>query len=161
MISGDWAFDDGCVAFEKIYDLYMRYFKGRYLYIVTDCCYSGAWVVECARLLDRDGITCSHAAKREQVYIKVFASCLHNQSAHDKFYTTCKGVRSSRSDTKTILFPKHRKICDGEFFQTTLGVDFTQDDRCVVDHDGVCHPYTWTRCVQSLIYEDESKEYCI
>ena len=81
---------DGCLKFENIYNLYMRCFKGRYLYIVTDCCYSGAWVEECAKLLDRDDIKCGHDSKREKIYIKVFASCLPNE-ALDKFYTECGG----------------------------------------------------------------------
>ena len=157
-------FEDGDLTFEEIYVLYNAYFKGHYLYVVTDCCYSGAWVVECARLLDRDGVGCGHAAKRKQVFIKVFASCLPNEAAYDKFYTMCKGVRSCRNNmyTRTMRFAKHKKISHDGFSQTTLGMDFTQEAVCIIDYLGICHPlHTWTWHVQNLIYEGVSDEYCV
>ena len=160
-VNGDWVFEDGCLTFEAIYTLYKSYFKGHHLYIVSDCCYSGAWVVECARLLDRDGIGCGHEAERQQVFVKVFTSCLPNEFAYDRFYTACKGVRLSKDcRSKTIKFAKHRKIHHGDFNQTTLAMDFTLDNTCIVDSHGVCHPRnTWTWQVQNLIYEDTSKQY--
>ena len=167
MINGDWIFEDGCVSFESLYQLYKTYLKGRHFYVISDCCYSGAWVVECARLLDADGIGCGHSAQREQVFIKVFASCLPNESSYDRCYTSsCKAVqldcrgRTGRH-SKTIQFAKHRKLCCGEFHQTTLGMDFTKSDMCVSDSTGACvTPNTWTWQVQSLIYEETSNEYC-
>lgn len=107
--SGNWVFKDGCLKFEDIYRLYRKYFKGRYLYIVTDCCHSGAWVVECARLLDKDGIKCGHTAEHQRIYIKVFASCLPEEAANDKFYTQCQGVRSHTSSNgrEAIVFAQH------------------------------------------------------
>ena len=164
--TGNWVFKDGCLTFEDIYDLYNESFKGRYLYIVSDCCYSGSWVVECARLLDRDGIRCGHAAKRQKVYIKVFAACLPNESAYDKFYTQCKGVKlhSQEDYSKTITFAEHRRLHDkdSKHSQTTLGVDFTKDDMCIVDEDGKCVSCTtWTKHVEHLLEENRSRNYLV
>ena len=166
--SGNWVFEDGNLAFESIYDLYIRYFKGRYLYIVTDCCYSGVWVEDCARLLDRDGVMCGHEAERQKIYIKVFAACLPNETAYDKFYTQRKGVKlqSYFADlSKTIEFAEHRRLYKGcDYSQTTLGVDFTESDSsmCILDRDGKCTHYTtWTKYVQRLTKQDCSRNYLV
>ena len=143
--TGNWVFEDGCLKFKDIYCLYKKYFKGRYLYIVTDCCYSGAWVVECARLLDEDDIKCGHGARRKQVYIKVFAACLPDESAHDKFYTKCKGVKlhAHEDHSKSIKFAEHRKLHlespkDNAYSQTMLGADFTQNNSCILGESEKC-----------------------
>ena len=156
---------DGFLKFEDIYNLYMRYFKGRHLYIVTDCCYSGAWVVECARLLDRDGITCCHVAHREHVYIKVFAACLPNEYANDKFYIECLGVKlHSRDGTKCIKFAEHRKLQykDRNSSQTTLAVDFTHDNTCILNLNDECiFNTTWSTYVRNLLDKRRTNDYLI
>ena len=156
--TGNWVLEGGCLKFEDIYNLYKKYFKGHYLYIVTDCCYSGAWVVECARLLDRDGINCSHAVKRERIYIKVFAACLPNEDARDKVYTTCKGVKAQKDGTKTVIFAAHRKLPHKghDDSQTTLGVDFTASNGCIGGE--YCYRSTWSAKVQSLIDDRQTKK---
>ena len=163
--TGNWVFEDGCLKFKDIYNLYLGYFKGRYLYIVTDCCYSGAWVVECARLLDRDGIKCGHAARYQQIFIKVFAVCLPNEEAWDKFYTECTGVRlHPTGDHTSIVFAEHRRLMysSEECSQTTLGVDFTQTDECILDEHGTCiHRHTWKTVMQQLSEDKCSKHYLI
>ena len=172
--TGNWVFEDGCLKFEDIYQLYKKYFKGHYLYIVTDCCYSGAWVVECAKLLDKDGINCSHTAKRQRTYIKVFASCLPEESATDKFYTQCQGVRlhSSSDRRKTIVFAQHRKLqvkyhgkTNGEqtVSQTTLGVDFTwsKSNDCILQDEGCTCCSTWERKVKCLCEEGRTHRYLL
>lgn len=164
--TGDWVLKDGFLSFEDIYKLYKKCFRGQYLYIVTDCCYSGSWVVECARLLDNDGISCGHIAKHERIYIKVFAACLPNESAYDKFYTHCQGVKlqSQRDHSKSIMFAEHRKLRiqhkDREYSQTTLAVDFTADGECIKDMEGeyCCRSnWPWSTQVQCLIEEDHQK----
>ena len=162
VMTGNWVFPDGFLKFEDLYNLYKKHFTGRYLYIVTDCCHSGAWVVECARLLDNDDIKCFHAAKENKVYIKVFAACLPDEKAYDRFYTKCKGVKLY--DSKKIVFAKHRKLYlkdKDKKSQTTFGVDFTRNDGCVVDHNGKCHCHTWTKNVKSLLKQSYSYDYLI
>ena len=167
--TGNWIFKDGSVKFEDIYSLYKNFFKGRYLYIVTDCCYSGCWVEDCAKLLDEDGIKCGHSAKYQGVYIKVFAACLLNEPAYDKYYTQCKGVKlhSHRTDrSKTIKFAEHRCLHykSSTASQTTLGVDFTKSDTsvCLLDTNGKCtHRATWPEYVQRLIAQESSHDYLV
>ena len=159
--------EDGCLAFEDIYNLYMRYFLGRCLYIVTDCCYSGSWVKDCAQLLDRDGLMCAHDTKREKVYIKVFAACLPNEQAWDKFYTDCRGIKlHSKGPHRTIVFAEHRKLehKSGKGSQTTLGVDFTQTGQrqCITGENEKCHGLiSWTELVQHLSEVKSTKNYLI
>jgi hypothetical protein len=169
--TGNWVFEDGCLKFEDIYNLYKTKFKGHYLYIVTDCCYSGAWVVECARLLDSDGINCGHAAKRERIFIKVFVSCLPKELASDKFYVECQGARlhthSASGGRKTIVFAQHRRlqVKNGEHkaSQTTLGVDFTQSKDCALQGKECTYPCsrTWERRVKSLCEEKCTHTYLL
>ena len=165
--TGNWVFEDGCLKFKDIYCLYKKYFKGRYLYIVTDCCYSGAWVVECARLLDKHGIKCGHGAKRKRVYIKVFAACLPGEPAYDKFYTKCKGVKLHKHDdhSKSIAFAEHQELqwkSPSKGSQTTLGVDFTRDDLCVLNQRGRCSCHsTWSKHVRRLLRQNSSDRYLI
>ena len=163
--TGNWVLEDGCLRFADIYSLYMKYFKGRYLYIVTDCCYSGSWVKDCARLLDRNDIMCGHDAKFHQVFIKVFASCLPNEQAWDKVYTECEGVKlHSDGSKKSIVFAEHRRLefKPGSYCQTTLGMDFTRTDQCISDGNGKCiHRRIWTLLVHRLIEENCSENYLI
>ena len=161
--TGNWIFQDRSVTFEDIYSLYKRFFKGRYLYIVTDCCYSGSWVEECARLLDKDGIKCCHIAKDQRIYIKVFAACLPSETAYDKYYTHCEGVKLH---SKTIKFAEHRRLRykSSTASQTTLGVDFTKSDSsvCLLGTNGKCTHYaTWPEYVQRLITRESSDDYLV
>ena len=167
--TGNWLFQDGSVTFEDIYRLYKDFFKNRYLYIVSDCCYSGSWVEECARLMDEDGIKCGHDAKDQRIYIKVFAACLPSEPAYDKYYTHCKGMKlhSHRTDrSKTIKFAEHRRLRyeSSAASQTTLGVDFTTNDTsvCLLDREGKCiHYATWPEYVQRLIAQKSSSKYLV
>ena len=163
--TGDWEMKDGFLQLEDIYNLYKKYLKPRPLYIVTDSCFSGAWVVKCAEMFDRDGIKCGESAGMN---IKVFAACLPNEKATDKFYMNLKGTRlHENKDTqlrKTICFAEHRKLhtkgCSNE--QYTLGVDFTQYRECIKDERGECkHLLTWTEYVHNLIGQNPNNDYLI
>ena len=159
--TGDWPMKDGFLRFQDIYDLYKKEFRGRPLYVITDCCYSGAWVTDCAKLLDADGMSCGHQAKRNGVYIKVFASCLPNEPAFDQYYVKHRGVRK-HIDWKDICFAEHRRLGKNETHcQHTLGIDFTRDDltMCLLDLNGECtHGSTWTEHVTELIQRQSSRK---
>ena len=56
--------------------------------IHSDCCYSGNWVRECAKALDRLGIPpCGHRAREQGILVKVFASCQPDQKATEPCYS--------------------------------------------------------------------------
>ena len=65
--------------------------------------------MECARFLDKDDIKCGHGDSTPQ---KVFASCLPDETANDKFYTKCKGVKwhTHSGHSKSIKFSEHQKL---------------------------------------------------
>ena len=165
MNTGNWPWKDGFLTFEDIYQMYKAHFKGRYLYVVSDCCFSGSWVVECARLLDKDELKCSHAAKDSQIYIKVFAACLPSQKAYDTWYTKQKGVKyHGDTHSKIIKFAEHRKLGHGINTQTTLAVDFTHDNNmCILSGDQKCwcRCLNWTKYVQNLCNKHRSVKYLI
>ena len=54
----------------------------------SDCCYSGQWVLECAKILDKLGIPpCGHRARERNVLLKVFSSCQFDQKAVEPGYS--------------------------------------------------------------------------
>ena len=56
--------------------------------INSDCCYSGNWVRDCAKTLDRLGIPpCGHRAREQGVHVKVFATCQPDQKATEPCYS--------------------------------------------------------------------------
>ncbi|XP_065883128.1 uncharacterized protein [Dysidea avara] len=104
--TGNWCFKDGTISLQEILALYFDYFRGKLLYIFTDCCYSdcciitcfhgkllyiftdccysGHWVVELAKYLDDLGIgACGHQARELGLLFKIVASCEQDQKAAD------------------------------------------------------------------------------
>ena len=80
--TGNWCFKDGTISFREIFDLYKKDLRGKLLYLYSDCCYAGNWVVECAKCLDEMGIgACGHQTIEEGMLFKVFTSCQPNQKA--------------------------------------------------------------------------------
>ena len=159
-MTGDWPFRDGSLTFSDIYKLYKRHMRGKYLYIVTDCCYSGNWVKECAGHLDAEGIYCGHDAEEREIYLKVFASCLPDQEAKDPLYTTGKGVRLlTHGESDVIAFSRHRVL---NHDQTTLGFDFTRTKKCkVTGNECVSSESTWEQDVDDLIKAEPNRKYLI
>ena len=73
--TGDWFFRDGTISFEEIFDLYQTHFKHRILYIISDCSFSGCWVLRAAAALDSMGIPpCGHHTRECGVALKIWAS---------------------------------------------------------------------------------------
>ena len=86
--TGNWCFKDGTICFWELFDLYRRLCPGKALTIISDCCYSGNWVRECAKTLDRLGIPpCGHRAREQGILVKVFASCQPDQKAAEPSYS--------------------------------------------------------------------------
>ena len=86
--TGNWCFKDGTISFQEIFDLYRQYCPGKALGIVSDCCYSGNWVRDCAKVLDKLGIPpCGHRAREQGILVKVFASCQPDQKAAEPCYS--------------------------------------------------------------------------
>lgn len=132
--------------------------RGKKLYIVTDCCYSGNWVMECAKSLDRENIYCGHDAELNQIYLKVFAACLPHQRASDPLYAVGEGVKLfTHRGSQVIGFGKHRVLDDS---QTTLGFDFTSTKKCTVNENECTSPNsTWEQDVEDLILSEPTNKY--
>ncbi len=124
--TGDWCFSDGFISFRDIMHLYLQnaYFKGKLLYVISDCSYSGCWVKEAMSFLDEHGVgPCGHTAKEKGILVKVLASCLANEVPAELAFST----RCAKNDknTGTVLYDfrsRGKEIRDG---QHTSGLDFT------------------------------------
>jgi len=96
---------------------------GKILAIYTDCCYSGQWVVDCAKCLDEMGIgACGHQTMQKGIFIRVIASCEPNQKATIEHFVVQKGIKFN--DHYKTLFFYHSKKLSGS--QTTYTCDFTK-----------------------------------
>jgi len=77
---------------------------GKVLAIYTDCCYSGQWVVDCAKCLDEMGIgACGHQTMQKGISIRVIASCEPNQKATVEHFVVLKGIEFD-DYYKTLFF---------------------------------------------------------
>lgn len=120
--TGNWCFSDDVITFDEIAELYIQYFEGRLLYIVSDCCYSGQWVRKLEEKLDGEGIrACGHRNVSRGYLVKLAASCQEDQVAYDTCYSE-HGAYYSYS-AKCILFWKNRELPSG---QVTSLLDTTQ-----------------------------------
>ena len=121
--TGNWCFKDGTISFQDIFTLYKKHLKEKMLYIFSDCCYSGQWVVDCAKCLDEMGIgACGHQAVKHGMLLKVVASCQPNQKATLGSFVAHKGVYFNEEKC-VIHFRTSTKLSDT---QITHGVDFTK-----------------------------------
>ena len=139
--TGNWCFKDGVISFQDVYDLYKKHFLGKVLVVVSDCCYAGNWVHDCAKMLDQMGIpACGHKAKDESILLKVYTSCQPDQKAADPCYSLAvKGLEDG-----AIWFLYGDSISPT---QTTCCRDFTRI-LCFADPEEKCKlhelPVKWT-----------------
>ena len=86
--TGNWCFKDGTISFQEIFNLYRKFCAGKLLSLISDCCYSGHWVRECAKTLDSLRIPpCGHRARENGALVKVFASCQPDEEAGEPCYS--------------------------------------------------------------------------
>ena len=117
--TGNWCFKDGTISFQEIFDLYRRHCPGKGLTIMSDCCYSGNWVRECAKTLDSLGIPpCGHRAREQGILIKVIASCQPDQKAAEPFYSV-EGVTVNEDGT-LIFWNKQLSQQKSSFCNATI-----------------------------------------
>ena len=121
--TGNWCFKDGVISFQDIFALYIKYYKGKILYIFADCCYSGQWVVDCAKCLDEMGIgACGHQAREQGILLKIFTSCYPNQIATLDYYIMQEGMYFDEKDSTVSLY-NNKNVSNS---QTTYTGDFTK-----------------------------------
>ena len=134
--SGDWVFPDGTISFSDIYDLYIKHFHGKILYIVADCCFAGQWVQTLAKCLTSQNIgACGHYARDRGILIKIMAACQSDESAIDGAYSE-RAVFIDVSD-KHLTFDA-AKIVTGSKHQTSCFLD-TTEIRCSNSPDEECN----------------------
>ena len=137
--TGNWMFKDGVITFQEVFDLYKTHFRGKVLVIVSDCCYAGCWVRDCAVALDNMGIEpCGHKAIEKGILLKVYTSCEPHQKAADPSFSIA-GI-CVRPNGK-MGFDNKKKLSEK---QTTWAVDFTRAT-CFVKAEDPCQLHTLPR----------------
>ena len=62
--TGNWCFKDGIITFQDVFELYLNHLRGKVVYLVCDCSYSGKWRDECMKKYDEIGVgACGHYSK--------------------------------------------------------------------------------------------------
>lgn len=124
--TGNWCFRDGRIKFKEIFKLYMDHFRDKLLYIVTDCCYSGQWVLELAKKLDKLSVApCGHHARHHGIRIKIFTSCGPYETARDLTFMKHHVTNREIDGRTTFLVNKKIRFTDGTS-QTTCYLDSTE-----------------------------------
>ena len=147
--TGDWCFEDGYIGFRDIAEIYMQYFKGKVLIIVSDSSYSGLWVKHCAEFFDEHGIKpCAHFAKEKEILISVRASCRSYEIPHQRHFTLhgCGNDKNTGSlwywnDGKELAADQHAKQANSLLIK--CGNDLI-DDHCKLGQDA-----SWSKFVLS------------
>ena len=120
--TGNWCFKDGTITFQDIFALYKKHLIGKILALYIDCCYSGQWVVDCAKCLDEMGIgACGHQAIEQKIFLRVIASCEPNQKAGVENFLIREGI-IFHEYYKSLFFCCSKKLSN---YQTTYTCDFT------------------------------------
>ena len=129
--TGNWCFKDGVISFEDIFAIYMDHIRGKVLYLICDCSYSGGWVDKCTKKLDEIGIpSCGHHTREQGILIKVYCSCRHDQQATMLSHCEEGGLSI---ENRTLCYP-WKKLSES---QQTLSIDFTlircrRDEECEI-----------------------------
>ena len=133
---------DGTISFQEIFNLYRKFSAGKLLSLMSDCCYSGHWVRECAKTLDSLRIPpCGHRARENGALVKVFASCQPDEEAGEP----CYSIEAVKIDTDGSI--KHHP--QPLIHQTPTWFDSTQLV-CCKGPDSPCPKTTF----QHLKWED-------
>ena len=129
--TGNWCFKDGTISFHEIFALYRKYCPGKSMAIMTDCCYSGQWTIDCAKTLDSLGIPpCGHRAREQGILVKVLASCQPDQKAAEPCYSV-EGV--TVADDGTLGF-QAKQLTQ----QTSTACDATRLSCCRGPDESCC-----------------------
>jgi hypothetical protein len=134
--TGNWCFKDGVITFHEIFDLYMKHFKGKRLYIVSDCSYSGNWIKMCVKKLDDLGIpSCGHHTRQHGILLDVFTSCGADEEATALTYVN-EAVKYSPPDDG-IIHTQLKKLSSGQTgqpgFFTRIFCGKPSNESCEVD----------------------------
>ena len=145
--TGNWCFKDGTISFRDIYDIYKGNQQKKLLAIISDCCYSGNFIHQCAEVLDDKNIPpCGHKTRDKSLLIRIYSSSEKSQLAQELCYSD-KGVEVREDDGDfsfydTFLRP-YQNSCRGDF--TKLVCCRRPEERCRMDED--IKDWMWTDMV--------------
>ena len=132
--TGNWCFKDGVITFKEMFDLYERHFRGKLLYLICDCCYSGQWIQRCGEALDSMSIgACGHQAREHCILMKISAACLPSETAWDTHYSS-DGVTLGSDGRLAFYIGIENTINRLHFSWTSLRLDATAKQKTRVDY---------------------------
>ncbi|XP_019863789.1 PREDICTED: uncharacterized protein LOC109592923 [Amphimedon queenslandica] len=119
----------------------MMHFRGKSLMIGSDCSYSGKWIHDCGKKLDKYGIlSCGHKTRKQKILFKIFTSCQPHEEATLLTYSR-KGIRYSKEDEGVLIkYDEEIKMEPAQKGQHPMHVDFRHihcykmpGDQCELD----------------------------
>ena len=158
--TGDWVFRDGTISFEEIFDLYQTHFKHRVLHIISDCSFSGCWVLRAAAALDNMGIPpCGHHTRECGVLLKIWVATEPDEQAKE-LHKVRHGIQHKDGFISPAYtwFPKGGSI--RSYFNDLVTRCPSKLSNCCSLRD-FCANYGWIGCVRSkpsLIYLVRGKD---
>ena len=149
--TGNWCFKDGTISFQEIFALYRKHCQtcSMAMEIVTDCCYSGQWMIDCAKTLDSLGIPpCGHRAREQGILVKVIASCQPDQKATEPWHSV-EGVTVANDGTLSVwskqLAQQTSTYCDATRLTCCRG----PDESCCSDE--ALKNWTWQEALEGRL----------
>ena len=109
----------------------MKHLRGKSLQIISDCSYSGNWIKECAKKLDKHGIlSCGHHTRERGILLKIFTSCQPNEEATLLTHCRC-GIRYSEVDKGVLVkYDEEIKLEQAQKGQNPMYIDFRHINCC-------------------------------
>ena len=149
--TGNWCFKDGTISFQEIFALYRKHCPGKLMEITTDCCYSGQWMIDCAKTLDSLGIPpCGHRAREQGILVKVFASCQPDQKATEPCYSV-EGLTVEDNGTLTVYDKKLTHQTPTSCDATKLTCWRGPDESCCSDE--ALKNWTWQEALNNRLWK--------
>ena len=119
--------------------------------IITDCCYSGQWAIDCAKTLDSLGIPpCGHRAREQGILVKVFASCQPDQKAAEPCYSV-EGVTVLDDGTLGFQAKQLTKQTSTWCAATNLTCCRGPDESCCSDE--ALKNWTWQEALNDRLWK--------
>ena len=145
--TGDWCFEDGYITFREIAGIYMQYFQGKVLAIVSDSSYSGLWVKQCAEFFDEQGEKpCVHSAKEKEILISVRGSC-RSYEIPRQLYFTLHGCGNDKNIGTLWYWNNGKELAKDQHIKQINGLSIQCGNKSINDSCTLGQESSWSKFV--------------
>ena len=129
-------------------DIYIQHFKGKILYIGSDCSYAGSWVQQCAQFLEEQEVTpCAHSAREKGVLLVVVASCRSSEIPF-QLYSAVRHYGNDKNTGALCCWLNGWKVAEGQHVKAISSLKIECENKSIDDPCLLRPGITWTRKVQ-------------